>query len=65
MPAPVPVFKVAPGIQSYDWGKKGSSSLAAQFAMESVPDFEVEDGKTYAEVSERKLWVGVGLEEGV
>lgn len=39
--------------------------MAAQFAMESVPDFEVEDGKTYAEVSERKLWVGVGLEEGV
>ncbi|KAL7420947.1 Mannose-6-phosphate isomerase [Cryptotrichosporon argae] len=52
-PAPVPVFKVAPGIQSYDWGKRGSASLAAQLAAESVPDFEVDEDKTYAE-----LWMG-------
>lgn len=48
-PAP-PVFKIAPGIQSYDWGKKGSSSLAAQLAEESVPDFQVDENKPYAEV---------------
>lgn len=45
-----PVFKIAPGIQSYDWGKKGSSSLAAQFAEESIPNFEVDEQKHYAEV---------------
>lgn len=48
-PSP-PVFKIAPGIQSYDWGKKGSSSLAAQLAEESVPDFQVDENKPYAEV---------------
>ncbi|RSH81318.1 Mannose-6-phosphate isomerase [Apiotrichum porosum] len=48
-----PVFKLAPGIQSYDWGKPGSSSLAAQLARESVPDFEVDENKKYAE-----LWMG-------
>ena len=51
MSAPVsPVFKIAPGIQSYDWGKKGRSSLAAQLAEESVPDFQVDKNKPYAEV---------------
>lgn len=52
-PAP-PVFKIAPGIQAYDWGKKGHSSLAAQFALESVPDFEIDEGRSYAEVRERR-----------
>jgi len=51
----LPVFKIAPGIQSYDWGKRGSSSLAAQLATESVPDFEIDENKTYAEVSRRML----------
>lgn len=56
-----PVFKIAPGIQSYDWGKRGSASLAAQFASESVPDFSVDEKKTYAEVSERcASMVGMG-----
>lgn len=50
MPAAPPVFKIAPGIQSYDWGKKGSSSLAAQLAEESVPDFILDENKPYAEV---------------
>lgn len=46
-----PVFKLAPGIQLYDWGKKGSASLAAQLGSVCIPDFEVDEGKTYAEVS--------------
>ncbi len=45
-----PVLKLAPGIQSYDWGKKGSSSLAAQLGRGCIPDFEIDEGKTYAEV---------------
>lgn len=46
-----PAFKVAPGVNSYDWGKRGSSSLVAQLATESVPDFVIDENKTYAEVS--------------
>jgi hypothetical protein len=45
-----PIFKIAPGIQDYAWGKKGGSSLAAQFADVSVKDFKIKDDKTYAEV---------------
>jgi mannose-6-phosphate isomerase len=44
------IIKLAPGIQPYAWGKKGGSSIAAQFAKVSVPDFQIEDEKTYAEV---------------
>ncbi|KIR62532.1 mannose-6-phosphate isomerase [Cryptococcus bacillisporus CA1873] len=47
------VFKIAPGINSYDWGKKGSASLAAQLATTSIPDFSIDENKTYAE-----LWMG-------
>lgn len=49
-----PVFKLAPGVQSYAWGKKGQSSLAAQFSQVSVPDFTIDDNETYAEVSARR-----------
>lgn len=45
-----PVFKITPGIQSYAWGKKGSASLAAQLGEKCIPDFKVDDDKTYAEV---------------
>jgi mannose-6-phosphate isomerase len=45
-----PVFKIVPGLQSYAWGKKGSSSLAAQLATTSIPDFTIDDEKPYAEV---------------
>lgn len=45
------MFKLTPGIQSYDWGKKGGSSLAAQLATTSIEGFEVDENKTYAEVS--------------
>jgi hypothetical protein len=46
-----PVFKIIPGVQSYAWGKKGSSSLAAQLGERSIPDFSIDDEKPYAEVS--------------
>jgi hypothetical protein len=44
------VFKIVPGLQSYAWGKKGSSSLAAQLGSRSIPDYEIDDEKPYAEV---------------
>jgi mannose-6-phosphate isomerase len=44
------ILKLSPGIQDYAWGKKGASSLAAQFAKVSIPDFTINDEKTYAEV---------------
>lgn len=44
------VFKISPGINSYDWGKKGSASLAAQLATTSIPDFSIDEDKAYAEV---------------
>jgi hypothetical protein len=50
------IFKVTPGLQSYEWGKKGSASLAAQLAEECVEGFEVDEEKAYAEVSlQRRL----------
>jgi len=45
-----PVFKIIPGLQSYAWGKKGSSSLAAQLGSRSIPDLSIDDEKPYAEV---------------
>ncbi|WWC64943.1 mannose-6-phosphate isomerase, class I [Kwoniella dejecticola CBS 10117] len=47
------IFKLSPGVQSYDWGKKGSASLAAQFGKASVDGFVIDEDKTYAE-----LWMG-------
>jgi mannose-6-phosphate isomerase len=45
-----PVFKLHPGVQSYDWGKIGKSSLAAQHAEQSVKGFKADDSKPHAEV---------------
>jgi mannose-6-phosphate isomerase len=45
-----PLLQLSPGIQSYDWGKKGSDSLAAQLGKVSVKGFEVDEEKPYAEV---------------
>ena len=56
-----PVFKLAPGVQSYAWGKKGQSSLAAQFSQVSVPDFTIDEDETYAEVSAGCWKKGVGV----
>lgn len=49
------VFKIIPGLQSYAWGKKGSSSLAAQLGTTSIPDFTIDDEKPYAEVRSSHL----------
>ncbi|KAH8103340.1 mannos-6-phosphate isomerase [Cristinia sonorae] len=50
----VPVFKIIPTTQKYDWGKIGSSSKVAQFAVSSkIPGFTLESHSSYAE-----LWMG-------
>ena len=47
----VPVFKIVPTIQEYDWGRVGRKSKVAQFAGSSgVPEFTIDDDKPYAEV---------------
>ncbi|KAJ9101248.1 hypothetical protein QFC21_003467 [Naganishia friedmannii] len=48
-----PLLQLSPGIQSYDWGKIGSDSLAAQLGTTSVKGFKVDEEKPYAE-----LWMG-------
>jgi len=54
MSSTVPVFKVIPTTQKYDWGKTGSSSKVAQFASKSqVPGFSLDEATPYAE-----LWMG-------
>ena len=45
-----PVFKLHAGIQPYAWGKKGSSSLAAQLGETCVPEHTTDEDTTYAEV---------------
>lgn len=50
-----PIFKITPGVQSYDWGKIGSTSLAAQFGERCIQDFKTDDNKPYAEVSSQSL----------
>ncbi|EOO04208.1 putative mannose-6-phosphate isomerase protein [Phaeoacremonium minimum UCRPA7] len=50
----VPLIRLQCGVNSYDWGKKGSSSAAARFAAATpAPDFSIQDGRPYAE-----LWMG-------
>jgi mannose-6-phosphate isomerase len=67
------VFKIVPTVQQYDWGKVGTSSKVAIFALSAgISDFHVDESKPYAEVSvcgdkyhallptsrSRKLWMG-------
>ena len=52
-----PIFAITPGVQSYEWGKRGSDSLTAQLAGVCVEGFEVDEDKTYAEVRGAKLSV--------
>lgn len=47
------VFQLNCGVQSYDWGKLGKSSAAAQFASSTDQDFQIDENKPYAE-----LWMG-------
>lgn len=46
------LFQLYCQAQTYDWGKKGSSSLVAQFS-ETNPDFKLDESTPYAE-----LWMG-------
>ncbi|EGO60046.1 hypothetical protein NEUTE1DRAFT_119344 [Neurospora tetrasperma FGSC 2508] len=52
---PVPLIQLQCGVNSYEWGKKGNSSRAAQFAAASLDDneFKIDEEKPYAE-----LWMG-------
>ena len=43
------VFKLIPGVQSYDWGKIGEDSVVAQYASVSS-GFSLDQEKPYAEV---------------
>jgi len=45
------VFQLQAGVQSYDWGKLGSASKAAEFA--ATTGFKVDENTPYAE-----LWMG-------
>ncbi|KDQ54601.1 hypothetical protein JAAARDRAFT_135320 [Jaapia argillacea MUCL 33604] len=48
------LIRLRTSIQTYDWGKPGSTSLVAKFAPNSIgPDFEVDENAHYAET-----WMG-------
>lgn len=47
------LVKLICGVQSYDWGKLGSSSAVARFAAVADPSFTIDESKPYAE-----LWMG-------
>ncbi|KAF8631319.1 hypothetical protein AX15_002461 [Amanita polypyramis BW_CC] len=50
----IPVFKIIPTTQQYDWGRIGGTSVVAQFATSSrLPEFTIDDKRPYAE-----LWMG-------
>ncbi|KAL2169521.1 hypothetical protein VTG60DRAFT_5914 [Thermothelomyces hinnuleus] len=50
----VPLIRLQCGANSYEWGKKGSSSAVARFAAATPSsDFTIEDDRPYAE-----LWMG-------
>ncbi|XP_037357989.1 mannose-6-phosphate isomerase isoform X1 [Talpa occidentalis] len=47
------VFPLAPAVQQYGWGKKGSSSEVARLLASSDPQVRISEDKPYAE-----LWMG-------
>lgn len=48
----VPLLRLQCGVNSYEWGKVGSSSAAAKFAAATpAADFSIEENQPYAEVS--------------
>ncbi|EOD44222.1 putative mannose-6-phosphate isomerase protein [Neofusicoccum parvum UCRNP2] len=50
----VPLLRLQCGVNSYDWGKTGSTSAAAKFAAATPSnEFSIQDDKPYAE-----LWMG-------
>ena len=47
----VPLLRLQCGVNSYEWGKKGSDSAAAKFAAATpANDFSIQADKPYAEV---------------
>lgn len=45
------IFRLKGGLQKYDWGKTGSSSLAARLAPNAVGEgFKLDEQESYAEV---------------
>ncbi|HEV7738083.1 MAG TPA: type I phosphomannose isomerase catalytic subunit [Chlamydiales bacterium] len=44
------ILPISGGVQSYDWGKLGSTSKAAQYAAKDLPGFTIDERKPYAEV---------------
>ncbi|KAL2758618.1 hypothetical protein ACRALDRAFT_2040755 [Sodiomyces alcalophilus JCM 7366] len=51
---PVPLIRLQCGVNSYEWGKKGSESAAARYAAATpTDDFSIQHDKPYAE-----LWMG-------
>ena len=54
----IPVFKILPTTQKYDWGKIGRSSKVAQFAAASkIPGFELDMDAPYAEVRDYTIHI--------
>lgn len=47
------VFLLKAGFQQYDWGKLGSDSAVARYALATDPDLKIDNSKPYAE-----LWMG-------
>lgn len=51
MVLPVPLLRLQCGVNSYEWGKKGSDSAAARFAAATPSsDLDIQADKPYAEV---------------
>lgn len=49
----VPLIRLQCGVNSYEWGKKGSESAAARFAAATPSDnLSIQADKPYAEVHE-------------
>lgn len=47
----VPLIRLQCGVNSYEWGKKGSDSAAARFAAATPSDdLSIQSDKPYAEV---------------
>lgn len=47
----IPLIRLQCGVNSYDWGKVGKESAAANFAAATpADDFTIQEDKPYAEV---------------
>lgn len=58
----VPLFRLGCGVNSYEWGKKGSDSAAARFAAATPKEpLSIEPAKPYAEVRRDRRAQGPGL----